>query len=251
MHINNQSVRINKPVAPFYFPGPSCRDHICFWIGIDGTRVIPVFVQMKLHHRSSSFSERDWADALSTVAAPKLRAMQRHFASSAQRMSISLWLLPISPNRLLSCEHFQIPQLTPAVWSKWWSISAIATLSRKNSLQHVMQTIGPENVCFVWPAKKNVLIHKHISQWTTHPHRQQCTLTQFSFPSIWRRLGMNILFFSFFLRFMGWEHSWRQVRENAWGSKLGQNEARQEVDSATQFFPTHIREILLAHRHSY
>ena len=46
-HINHHSVRNNKPVAPFFFPRhkPSGPDMV-FFIRIDGTRVIPVFVQV-------------------------------------------------------------------------------------------------------------------------------------------------------------------------------------------------------------
>jgi len=60
------------PVAPFFFPksNPSGLD-LVFFIRIDGTRLVPVFVQMKLHQGLSNFSEKDWNDALSTVSAPK------------------------------------------------------------------------------------------------------------------------------------------------------------------------------------
>ncbi|KAF9969321.1 hypothetical protein BGZ73_008381 [Actinomortierella ambigua] len=45
-HVNHHSVRNNKPVAPFFFPRhkPSGPDMV-FFIRIDSTRVIPVFVQ--------------------------------------------------------------------------------------------------------------------------------------------------------------------------------------------------------------
>ncbi|KAG0013939.1 hypothetical protein BGZ82_001959, partial [Podila clonocystis] len=72
-HVNHGSTHNNLPVAPFFFPKskPSGPD-LVFIIRIDGTRLVPVFVQLKLHQGSSNFSERDWNDALSTVSAPKI-----------------------------------------------------------------------------------------------------------------------------------------------------------------------------------
>ena len=48
-HVNHQSTRNNMPVAPFFFPKskPSGPD-LVFFIRIDGDRVIPVFVQVRL-----------------------------------------------------------------------------------------------------------------------------------------------------------------------------------------------------------
>ncbi|KAG0248328.1 hypothetical protein BG011_000186 [Mortierella polycephala] len=79
-HVNRQSIWSNKPVAPFFFPKskPSGPDMV-FFIRIDNTRVVPVFVQLKLHQKSSSFSERDWKDALSTVSAPKIESHAKDF----------------------------------------------------------------------------------------------------------------------------------------------------------------------------
>ncbi|KAG9062139.1 hypothetical protein KI688_006471 [Linnemannia hyalina] len=50
---------------------PSGPD-LVFFIRIDGARLVPVFVQMKLRQGSSNFSEKDWNDALSTVSALKI-----------------------------------------------------------------------------------------------------------------------------------------------------------------------------------
>ncbi|KAG0026393.1 hypothetical protein BGZ81_006403 [Podila clonocystis] len=66
-HVNHGSTHNNMPVAPFFF------------IRIDGTRLVPVFVQMKLHQGSSNFSEKDWNDALSTVSAPKIEGDAKEF----------------------------------------------------------------------------------------------------------------------------------------------------------------------------
>ncbi|KAF9079378.1 hypothetical protein BGX23_004232 [Mortierella sp. AD031] len=79
-HVNHGSTRNNMPVAPFFFPKskPSGPD-LMFFIRINGTRVIPIFVQMKLHQGSSNFSERDWNDALSTVSAAKIESHAKNF----------------------------------------------------------------------------------------------------------------------------------------------------------------------------
>ncbi|KAG0196539.1 hypothetical protein BGX28_010002 [Mortierella sp. GBA30] len=79
-HVNHQSTRNNKPVAPFFFPksNPSGPDMV-FFIRIDGTRVIPVFAQLKLHQKTSTFSDKDWKDALSTVSAPKIERHAKDF----------------------------------------------------------------------------------------------------------------------------------------------------------------------------
>ncbi|KAF9123631.1 hypothetical protein BG015_005274, partial [Linnemannia schmuckeri] len=79
-HVNHESTRNNMPVAPFFFPKskPSGPD-LVFFIRIDGTRLVPVFVQMKLHQGSSNFSEKDWNDALSTVSAAKIEGHTKNF----------------------------------------------------------------------------------------------------------------------------------------------------------------------------
>ncbi|KAI8597290.1 hypothetical protein EDD21DRAFT_385818 [Dissophora ornata] len=79
-HVNHGSTRNNMPVAPFFFPKskPSGPD-LVFFIRIDGARLVPVFVQMKLHQGSSNFSERDWNEALSTVSAPKIEGHAKTF----------------------------------------------------------------------------------------------------------------------------------------------------------------------------
>ncbi|KAG0329172.1 hypothetical protein BG000_000169 [Podila horticola] len=79
-HVNQGSTRNNMSVAPFFFPKskPSGPD-LVFFIRIDGARLVPVFVQMKLHQGSSNFSEKDWNDALSTVSAPKIEGHAKNF----------------------------------------------------------------------------------------------------------------------------------------------------------------------------
>ncbi|KAG9067652.1 hypothetical protein KI688_011239 [Linnemannia hyalina] len=57
---------------------PSGAD-LVFFIRIDGARLVPVFVQMKLHQGSSNFSEKDWNDALSTVSAAKIEGHAKNF----------------------------------------------------------------------------------------------------------------------------------------------------------------------------
>ncbi|KAF9428372.1 hypothetical protein BGZ94_002634 [Podila epigama] len=79
-HVNHASMHNDMSVAPFFFPKtkPSGPDMV-FFVRIDGVRLVPVFVQMKLHQRSSNFSEKDWTDALSTVSAPNIEGHVRLF----------------------------------------------------------------------------------------------------------------------------------------------------------------------------
>ncbi|KAF9216905.1 hypothetical protein BGZ59_007538, partial [Podila verticillata] len=80
-HVNHQSIRNNKPVSSFYFPRPSCRDHIHSDRRCKGRAC---FRLMKLHQRSSSFSEKDWNDARSTVTAPKIESHAKYFRDYCQ-----------------------------------------------------------------------------------------------------------------------------------------------------------------------
>ena len=79
-HVNQESTRNNMNVAPFFFPKskPSGPD-LLFFIRINGARLVPVFVQMKLHQGSSNFSETDWNGALSTVSATKIESHAKDF----------------------------------------------------------------------------------------------------------------------------------------------------------------------------
>ncbi|KAG0219493.1 hypothetical protein BGX31_011294 [Mortierella sp. GBA43] len=69
-HVNNHSTRNNIPVAPFFFPKikPSGPDMV-FFIRINGRKLVPVFVQTKLHQSSASLNKRAWNTALATVSA--------------------------------------------------------------------------------------------------------------------------------------------------------------------------------------
>ncbi|KAF9308678.1 hypothetical protein BG003_010754 [Podila horticola] len=78
-HVNHLSTRNNKFVTPFFFPKSKPSGPDMFFIRIDGCRMVPVFVQMKLHQRSFSFSEKDWSDALSIVSAPKIESYVKNF----------------------------------------------------------------------------------------------------------------------------------------------------------------------------
>ncbi|KAG0204895.1 hypothetical protein BGX31_003082, partial [Mortierella sp. GBA43] len=65
---------------PIFFPKSKLSEpDLVFFICIDGDRVIPVFVQMKLYQRTSNFSEKNWSDALSTVSAAKIEGHARDF----------------------------------------------------------------------------------------------------------------------------------------------------------------------------
>ncbi|KAG0273264.1 hypothetical protein BGZ96_004924 [Linnemannia gamsii] len=69
-HVNHHSTRNNTPVAPFFFPKhkPSGPDMV-FFIRIDGHRIVPVFVQTKLHQSSTKLYNKLWENALATVSA--------------------------------------------------------------------------------------------------------------------------------------------------------------------------------------
>ncbi|KAF9968233.1 hypothetical protein BGZ73_000206, partial [Actinomortierella ambigua] len=79
-HVNHGSIHNKMSVAPFFFPHfvPSGPD-LVFFIRIDGVRLVPVFVQMKLHQASSTFSTREWSAALSTVPASKIEGHVKTF----------------------------------------------------------------------------------------------------------------------------------------------------------------------------
>ncbi|KAF9276057.1 hypothetical protein BGZ68_010295 [Mortierella alpina] len=70
-HVKHQSTRKNTPVPPFFFPKskPSGPD-LVFFIRIDGCRIVPVFVQMKLRDSSAKLYNKLWKKALATVSAP-------------------------------------------------------------------------------------------------------------------------------------------------------------------------------------
>ncbi|KAG0058060.1 hypothetical protein BGZ90_005170 [Linnemannia elongata] len=79
-HVNHGSTRNNVPVAPFFFPKSNLSGpDLVFFIRIDGARLVPIFVQLKLHQGSSNFSEKDWNNALSTVSAPKIEDHAKNF----------------------------------------------------------------------------------------------------------------------------------------------------------------------------
>ncbi|KAI8361002.1 hypothetical protein B0O80DRAFT_422126 [Mortierella sp. GBAus27b] len=110
-HVNHQSTRNNKPVAPFFFPKskPSGPD-LLFFIRIDGVRVVPVFVQMKLHQSRSSFSEKKWDDALSTVSADKI---QRHAKNFRKYCPNKVYISMIIAYPIKWCEALLAPSDVP------------------------------------------------------------------------------------------------------------------------------------------
>ncbi|KAK3812540.1 MAG: hypothetical protein J3R72DRAFT_498661 [Linnemannia gamsii] len=79
-HVNHQSTRDNKPVAPFFFPKskPSGPD-LLFFIRINGRGMVPVFVQMKLHQSSAKLYKKLWERALATVSASCIQDHARDF----------------------------------------------------------------------------------------------------------------------------------------------------------------------------
>jgi len=69
-HVNGQLIRKSGLVAPSYFPKTMLSGlDLVFFIRIDEYTTAPVFVQIKLHQGSTTFSKKDWNDAISTVSA--------------------------------------------------------------------------------------------------------------------------------------------------------------------------------------
>ncbi|KAF9916671.1 hypothetical protein FBU30_001209 [Linnemannia zychae] len=133
-HVNHGSTSSKIPVAPFYFPksNPSGPD-LVFIIQIDGTRLIPVFVQMKLHQGSSNFSEKDWNEALSTVSAPKIEAHAKNF-------------------RKFCPENIYISMIVayPTKWTE--KLPALSELPKDSSgVQQVVINIGDDNFGDIFP----------------------------------------------------------------------------------------------------
>lgn len=133
-HVNHQSTRNSKPVAPFFFPKskPSVPDMV-FIIRIDGTTVIPVFVQLKLHHKSSSFSENDWRDALSTVSAPKIENHSKDFRKYCPD-NIYISMIVAYPTKWTS----KLPEVPP-------------TTMDTSGVQQVVINIGDNNFSKIFP----------------------------------------------------------------------------------------------------
>ncbi|KAG0208804.1 hypothetical protein BGX28_000347 [Mortierella sp. GBA30] len=79
-HVNHHSTRNNAPAAPFFFPSnkPSGPD-IVFFIRIDGARLVPVFVQMKLHQSSATLYTKLWKKALTTDSASCIQDHAKNF----------------------------------------------------------------------------------------------------------------------------------------------------------------------------
>ncbi|KAG0360509.1 hypothetical protein BG005_010533 [Podila minutissima] len=123
-----------KPVAPFFFPKskPSVPDMV-FIIRIDGTTVIPVFVQLKLHHKSSSFSENDWRDALSTVSAPKIENHSKDFRKYCPD-NIYISMIVAYPTKWTS----KLPEVPP-------------TTMDTSGVQQVVINIGDNNFSKIFP----------------------------------------------------------------------------------------------------
>ncbi|KAG0099057.1 hypothetical protein BGZ93_009340 [Podila epicladia] len=68
-HVNHHSTRNNTSVAPFFLPNKSSGPDMVFFIRIDGRRMVPVFVQMKLHQSSATLYKKLWERALATFSA--------------------------------------------------------------------------------------------------------------------------------------------------------------------------------------
>ncbi|KAK3810466.1 MAG: hypothetical protein J3R72DRAFT_480919 [Linnemannia gamsii] len=136
-HVNHQSIRNNKPTAPFFFPKPKpSGPDLLFFIRIDGARLVPVFVQMKLHQGSSTFSEADWMDALSTVSAPKIESHAIDFRRYC-------------PDNV----YISMVVAYPTRWTEWTSnLPSLSDLPRDASgVQQVVINVGDNNFADIYP----------------------------------------------------------------------------------------------------
>lgn len=89
--------------------------------------MVPIFVQMKLYQRSSSFSEKDWNDALSTVLAPKIESHAKDF-------------LDCCPDKV----YISMIVAYPTNWSS--KLSARSDLPKDTSgVQQVVINVGDDN----------------------------------------------------------------------------------------------------------
>ncbi|KAG0221030.1 hypothetical protein BGW42_008342, partial [Actinomortierella wolfii] len=133
-HVNHQSTRNNMPVAPFFFPksNPSGPDMV-FFVRIDGTRLVPVFVQLKLHQRSCYFSDRDWKEALGTVSAPKIEKHTKDFRQYC-------------PENMYICMIVAYPTQWTSKMAKRPSIMIDA-----HGVQQVVINIGDHNFSKIFP----------------------------------------------------------------------------------------------------
>jgi hypothetical protein len=79
-HVNHHSTRNNTPVAPFFIPSnkPSGPDMV-FFIRLDGRKMVPVFVQCKLHQSSATLYQKLWEKALTTVSASCIQDHAKDF----------------------------------------------------------------------------------------------------------------------------------------------------------------------------
>ncbi|KAI1320554.1 hypothetical protein EDD11_000516 [Mortierella claussenii] len=136
-HVNQGSTRNDMPVASFFFPKskPSGPD-LMFFIRIDGTRVMPIFVWMKLHQGSSNFSERDWNNAFGTVSAAKTRGYAKNFRKYC-------------PDNV----HISIVVAYPTKWTD--KLSASSELPKDSSgVQQVVINVSNDNFGDIFPKER-------------------------------------------------------------------------------------------------
>ncbi|KAF9096993.1 hypothetical protein BGX23_010036 [Mortierella sp. AD031] len=133
-YVNYQSMRNDMPVPPFFFPNhkPSGPDMV-FFIRIDGRKVVPVFVQMKLHQSSVSLSKKFWNLALDTVSASCIRGHVKDFRDFCPD-NIYISMVVAYP---MTCSPFLPPVKVPK--------------TDANGLQQVVIRVGDTNFGQIFP----------------------------------------------------------------------------------------------------
>ncbi|KAF8943395.1 hypothetical protein BGZ47_005469 [Haplosporangium gracile] len=133
-HVNHQSMRNDMPVPPFFFPchNPSGPDMV-FFIRIDDCKVIPVFVQMKLHQSSAILCKKLWNTALNTVSASCIRDHAKDFGNFCPD-NIYISMVVAYPMR---CSRFLPPVEVPKV--------------DEDGLQQVVIRVGDKNFGRIFP----------------------------------------------------------------------------------------------------
>jgi hypothetical protein len=106
---------------------------LVFFIRIDGCRIVPIFVQMELHQGSSSFSEKDWNKALSTVSATKLETHAKNFRK-------------FCPDNV----YISMIIAYPTKWTD--KLPALSELQKDDSgVQQVVINVGDDNFGSIFP----------------------------------------------------------------------------------------------------
>ncbi|KAG9068230.1 hypothetical protein KI688_011825 [Linnemannia hyalina] len=120
---------------------PSGPDMV-FIIRIDGTRMVPDSAQLKLHQKSSSFSENNRKDALSTVSAPKIEGHAKNIRKYCQE-NVYISMIATYPTK----RTLNLPALPDATIDS-------------SGMQHVVIHVGDANFGDIFPKELVEFIDK-------------------------------------------------------------------------------------------